>query len=96
MKNKTIFFQFKFVKIINFNIFLKINMIFFFFDPPFKENNFIEILQKLNNNKCFNNKHLVIIHREKNTYDKLNEILDILMIRQYGRSKIIFGKFNLK
>ena len=68
----------------------------FFFDPPFKENNFIEILQKLNINKCFNNKHLVIIHREKNTYDKLNEILNILMIRQYGRSKIIFGKFNLE
>ena len=68
----------------------------FFFDPPFKENNFIEVLQKLNKSKCFNNKHLVIIHREKNTHDKLNEILNILMIRQYGRSKIIFGKFNLK
>ena len=76
--------------------FFKYKYDIFFFDPPFKENNFIEILQKLNNNKCFNNKHLVIIHREKNTYDKLNEILNILMIRQYGRSKIIFGKFNLK
>ena len=80
----------------NINIFFKNKYDIFFFDPPFKENNFIEILQKLNNNKCFNNKHLVIIHREKNTYDKLNEILNILMIRQYGRSKIIFGKFNLK
>ena len=80
----------------NINIFFKNKYDIFFFDPPFKENNFIEILQKLNNNKCFNNKHLVIIHREKNTYDKLNEILNILMIRQYGRSKIIFGKFNLE
>ena len=80
----------------NINIFFKNKYDIFFFDPPFKENNFIEILQKLNNNKSFNNKHLVIIHREKNTYDKLNEILNILMIRQYGRSKIIFGKFNLK
>ena len=80
----------------NINIFFKNKYDIFFFDPPFKENNFIEILQKFNNSKCFNNKHLVIIHREKNTYDKLNEILNILMIRQYGRSKIIFGKFNLK
>ncbi len=80
----------------NINIFFKNKYDIFFFDPPFKENNFIEILQKLNINKCFNNKHLVIIHREKNTYDKLNEILNILMIRQYGRSKIIFGKFNLE
>ncbi len=67
----------------------------FFFDPPFKENDFIEVLKKLNKNKCFNNKHLVLIHREKNTHDKLEKILNILMIRQYGRSKIIFGKFNL-
>ena len=78
------------------NFFFKNKYDIFFFDPPFKENNFIEVLQKLNKNKCFNNKHLVIIHREKNTHDKLNEILNILMIRQYGRSKIIFGKFNLK
>ena len=66
----------------------------FFFDPPFRENDFIKVLQKLNKNKCFNNKHLVIIHREKNTHDKFDEILNILMVRQYGRSKIIFGKFN--
>ena len=66
----------------------------FFFDPPFRENDFIKVLQKLNKNKCFNNKHLVIIHREKNSHDKFDEILNILMVRQYGRSKIIFGKFN--
>ena len=78
------------------NIFLKNKYDIFFFDPPFKNNDFIEVLQKLNKNKCFNNKHLVIIHREKNTHDNLNEILNILMIRQYGRSKIIFGKFNLE
>ena len=76
------------------NIFLKYKYDLFFFDPPFKENDFIEVLRKLNKNKCFNNKHLVIIHREKNTHDKFDEILNILMVRQYGRSKIIFGKFN--
>ena len=78
----------------NTNNFLKYKYDIFFFDPPFKENDFIEVLQKLNKNKCFNNKHLVIIHREKNSHDKFDEILNILMVRQYGRSKIIFGKFN--
>ncbi len=77
------------------NNFLKYKYDIFFFDPPFNENNFIKILQKINKKKCFNNKHLVIIHREKNTHDKLHEILNVLMTRQYGRSKIIFGKFNL-
>ena len=76
------------------NNFFKNKYDLFFFDPPFRENDFIKVLQKLNKNKCFNNKHLVIIHREKNTYDKFDEILNILMVRQYGRSKIIFGKFN--
>ena len=77
------------------NNFLKYKYDIFFFDPPFNENNFIKILQKINKKKCFNNKHLVIIHREKNTHDKFHEILNVLMTRQYGRSKIIFGKFNL-
>ena len=76
------------------NNFFKNKYDLFFFDPPFRENDFIKVLQKLNKNKCFNNKHLVIIHREKNTHDKFDEILNILMVRQYGRSKIIFGKFN--
>ena len=41
-----------------------INLIFFF-DPPFKDNNFVENL-KLIKKKIFLPKHLVIIHREKN------------------------------
>ena len=78
----------------NSNNFFKYKYDIFFFDPPFKENNFIKILEKLNKNKCFNDKHIVIIHREKNSSDDFEKILDIVMIRQYGRSKIIFGKFN--
>ena len=56
--------------------------------------NFVKYIAKLNKKKCFNKKHIVLIHREKNTNDDLEKILNILMIRQYGRSKIIFGKFN--
>ncbi len=78
----------------NTNNFFKYKYDLLFLDPPFRENDFIKVLQKLKKNKSFNNKHLVIIHREKNTHDKFDEILNILMVRQYARSKIIFGKFN--
>ena len=78
------------------NNFFKYKYNIFFFDPPFKENNFIEILERLYKDKCFNRKHVILIHREKNTKDDLEKILDVLMIRKYGRSKIIFGRFNLK
>ena len=80
----------------NANNFYKYKYDIFFLDPPFKENNFIEILKKLHEKKCFNRKHIVVIHREKNTHDNLEKILEILMIRKYGRSKIIFGRFNLE
>tara|TARA_A100001015_G_C14894091_1_gene673662 strand:+ start:870 stop:983 length:114 start_codon:yes stop_codon:yes gene_type:complete len=37
---------------------------------------------------------VVIIHREKKSDDDLNSILKILIEKEYGRSKIIFGVFN--
>ena len=69
-------------------------MIFFFFDPPFSDFNFLENLKTLRNIKIFKKDHIIIIHREKKVSDNFQNILDIMMIRNYGRSKIIFGKFN--
>ena len=66
----------------------------FFLDPPFKENNFIKILAILRKRKIFEKKHIVIIHREKKTKENLEKSLKILVTRNYGRSKIIFGTFN--
>ena len=45
-------------------------------------------------NKMFQNRHIVILHREKKTLDELEKFIKILAIKQYGRSKIIFGVFN--
>ena len=65
----------------------------FFLDPPFVDSEFIENLKMIKINKMFNKKHLVIIHREKKSKDNFKEILQPILIKEYGRSKIIFGIF---
>ena len=65
----------------------------FFLDPPFKDLQFINNLKELKNQKIYNKNHLIIIHREKKSNDNLKNILNVIKIKQYGRSKIIFGNF---
>ena len=65
----------------------------FFFDPPFADNNFIEELKLIKKKKIYKNNHIVIIHREHKSSDNLKKIIDPIIIKKYGRSKIIFGKF---
>ncbi len=67
---------------------------FFFFDPPFKDKKFVENLENIKKRKIFNKKHVVIIHRENKTEERLDLYLNTILIREYGRSKIIFGNFN--
>ena len=43
-------------------------------------------------NKIFKDNHIIIIHRERNSDDNFNAILNVLISKNYGRSKIIFGK----
>ena len=66
----------------------------FFLDPPFNDKNFLLNLKSIKKNKIFKNNHLVIIHREKKVQDNFEDVLDIIKVKKYGRSKIIFGKFN--
>ena len=65
----------------------------FFLDPPFVDLEFIENLKIIKINKMFNKRHLVIIHREKKSKDNFKDLLQPLLIKEYGRSKIIFGIF---
>jgi len=66
----------------------------FFLDPPFAEDDFLQNIKLIKKKKIFKKKHILIIHREKNSKDKFEDILNILNIKQYGRSKIIFGIIN--
>ena len=89
--NKSVVFNGKIEDKLKLKINEKFN--FFFFDPPFKDNTFIENLKLIKRKKLFLDKHLVIIHREKKIFDDLEKILQIVDQKQYGRSKIIFGVF---
>ena len=66
----------------------------FFFDPPYEDNSYLANLEIIKNKKYFSKNHIVIIHREKKSKENLQFLLDVLIIKKYGRSKIIFGKFN--
>ena len=66
-----------------------------FFDPPFAENFFINDLIKLRDLKIFSKNHLIIIHRDKRSEDNLSDLINVVLTKKYGRSKIIFGNFNL-
>ena len=69
----------------------KFNIIFF--DPPFADKKIVYNLKNIKKNKIFKDDHVLIIHREKGSNEKFNDIFNELIIKYYGRSKIIFGKF---
>ena len=66
----------------------------FFFDPPFNDNEFINNIKSIKLENIFHNNHLIIIHRERTSEDRIEDFLKIQLIKNYGRSKIIFGSFN--
>ena len=73
------------------NIIKKFDILFL--DPPFASNNFLEDLKLIKQEKIYKTNHLVVIHREKKSFDNFEDILNPIVIREYGRSKIIFAKF---
>ncbi|MDC0937647.1 16S rRNA (guanine(966)-N(2))-methyltransferase RsmD [Pelagibacteraceae bacterium] len=66
----------------------------FFLDPPFADVKFIHNLKTIKENRIMMNNHIVIIHREKGIIDNFEGILKPLIIKEYARSKIVFGTFN--
>jgi 16S rRNA (guanine966-N2)-methyltransferase len=79
------------INFLNDKITLKFEIIFL--DPPFKKNDYIEDLQLLRKKKIYKKNHIVIIHRESKSQEDIEKIIKPLIIKQYGRSKIIFGEF---
>ena len=80
------------LKFLNTEIDKKFEIIFF--DPPFADNKYIEELKLIFKKKIFKKNHIIIIHRERKTLDSLENVINPLIIKTYGRSKIIFGNFN--
>ena len=61
-------------------------------DPPFKDKNINQIIEEIKKLKITNNKTIIVIHRNKNLLEKITNNLFILREKNYGLSKIIFGK----
>tara|TARA_B100000989_G_scaffold279595_1_gene242341 strand:- start:6500 stop:7066 length:567 start_codon:yes stop_codon:yes gene_type:complete len=81
---------FKFVKIHNLNN-QKYDLIFL--DPPFNETNVEKLLNVIFQNKILRRESVIILHRNKKTVDKLPCEFKIFIQKNYGISKIIFGRF---
>ena len=62
-----------------------------FLDPPYKNNDFYNFLEILKKN-FLSKKHLVLIHREKNSDNNAVKEFNIVENKIYGRSEIFFLK----
>ena len=70
------------------------NYEFVFLDPPFKELRIKFLLNIIKNKKILKKDSVILIHRDKKTLDKFPEDFKIIIDKKYGRSRILFGKFN--
>ena len=76
----------------NLNFKKKVNLIFL--DPPYKNKNYINILENIKKKDILSDNHTLVFHREKR--EKIKDIskkIDVVENRIYGRSEILFLKF---
>ena len=63
-----------------------------FCDPPFNDTNINDLIELIITKDLLKKKGIIILHRHKNTKEKLTIYFDVIDKRVYGLSKIIFGK----
>ena len=64
-----------------------------FIDPPYKEKYLYKLLKKIFETNILNEEGVVIIHRHKTENEDFKELFNVIEEKNYGISKIIFGKF---
>ena len=67
----------------------KFNIIFI--DPPYKEKKLVDLLNTIIKLKLLKDNGIIIIHRHKKEVDIFPNEFNILINKNYGISKIIFG-----
>ena len=72
----------------------KINYDIIFLDPPYKDKNISELIDKIFEINLLSKSGLIITHRNKNVKDKYSKNFRILEEKTYGISKISFGNLN--
>ena len=74
---------------------LQLNLIKFdliFLDPPFKDNKINQLIEIIKKMKVTTKDTLIVLHRKKKYVEKISNDLIISKEKNYGLSKIIFGK----
>ena len=64
-----------------------------FCDPPFKDKDIEKLINLIFKNNILSKNGIIILHRNKNTKERLPNYFKIMDERIYGVSKIIFGNF---
>jgi 16S rRNA (guanine966-N2)-methyltransferase len=64
-----------------------------FMDPPYKEEKISILLNKINDTNVLKSEGVIIIHRHKREKDEFPKEFNILEVKTYGISKIIFGNY---
>ncbi len=72
---------------------LKLRYDIIFLDPPYKEKNLENILNKIISDKILKENGIIIIHRHKKEIDTFPENFHLIDEKKYGNSKIIFGSY---
>ena len=60
-------------------------------DPPYKEEKLPFLLNAITKLELLNTDGIIIIHRHKKEEDELSKEFNVILERNYGISKIIFG-----
>ena len=70
------------------------NYEFVFLDPPYKENRIKLLIEILKDCKIIKRDGIILIHRDRKFRDELPENFKVIITKNYGRSKIFFGRFS--
>ena len=65
-----------------------------FLDPPYKDKNISELIDKIFKIKLLSKNGVIITHRNKKEKEKYSKNFSILEEKTYGISKILFGNLN--
>ncbi len=72
----------------------KSNYDIIFLDPPYKDKNISELIDKIFEINLLSKSGIIITHRNKNVKEKYSKNFHILEEKTYGISKISFGNLN--
>ena len=72
----------------------KSNYDIIFLDPPYKDKNISELIDKIFEINLLSKSGIIITHRNKNVKDKYSKNFRVLEEKTYGISKISFGNLN--